>query len=155
MRNVDSATLQDSALASLGTGISSAVSPTPLVLLIEDDAAIRESVGEFLQSEGFAVASAGNGRDALELLKRGVRPAMIFLDLSMPVMDGWDFRQAQLQDGALKEIPTLVMTAAGFSRATIRQQFGAVDFVRKPLAPSELLAALERTRYGGSFASAT
>ena len=153
LRDVDSATIEASALAPSASGRASP-EQHPLILLIEDDNAIRESVGELLESEGFAFVSAGNGRDALELLKRGVRPALILLDLTMPVMDGWDFRQAQLQDETFRSIPTMVLTAAGFSRETIRLQFGAVDFVRKPVAPSELLAVLNRTCYRGPFASA-
>jgi CheY-like chemotaxis protein len=50
----------------------------------------------------------------------------------MPVMDGWDFRSEQLRDSALKDIPVFILTAAGFSSATIRAQFGPVSFVPKP-----------------------
>jgi len=130
--------------------------PRLQILVVEDDFAIRESVTELLVSAGYTVVTACNGRDALNRLQQGLRPAIIMLDLTMPVMDGWDFRQAQLRDEALKAIPTLIITAAGFSRETMRLQFGDVDFVRKPLPPTELLAALDRRRcYRGSFDSAS
>ncbi len=114
------------------------------VLLVEDDLAIRETISDLLEAEGFFVLAAANGQDALQILRSQPCPAVILLDLSMPVMDGWDFRQAQLRDAGLRDIPTMVLTAAGFSRETIRTQFGDVDFVRKPVAPDELVAAVNR-----------
>lgn len=143
MHKLDSDIGEDSAPATpAGGGRSSA--PRLQILVIEDDHAIRENVSELLMLEGYSVATACNGRDALDRLRQGLRPAIIMLDLTMPVMDGWDFRQAQLRDEALRAIPTLVVTAAGFSRETIRMQFGDVDFVRKPLKPDELLDTLAR-----------
>src|ERR1017187_7986435 len=58
------------------------------VLLIDDDAAIRQTLGEALQEDGFEVMVAPNGRQALELLSNRPRPAAILLDIMMPVMDG-------------------------------------------------------------------
>jgi CheY-like chemotaxis protein len=116
----------------------------PRLLLVEDDTPIRESLGEALREEGFDVVAAADGREALEVLRSGPRPSAILLDLTMPVMDGWDFRQAQLSDPSLCDIPVLIVSASGFSLETIRLQFGEVTLIRKPVRRVELLEALAR-----------
>jgi len=68
------------------------------ILLVDDDPDIRSAVKEFLHHEGFTVVPAPNGADALNTLRTGFRPNVIVLDIMMPVMDGWDFRAAQLAD---------------------------------------------------------
>jgi CheY-like chemotaxis protein len=119
-------------------------SSRPRLLLVEDDEAIRQSLGEALQDNGFEVATAGNGCEALGLLRSTPRPAAILLDLMMPVMDGWDFRQEQLADSELRDVPVVVVTAAGFSEETIRLQFGDVQVIPKPVPYLTLLTALGR-----------
>ena len=109
------------------------------VLLVEDDADVRNAVCDLLGSEGLTVVAARDGREALDLLLAGLRPSVIVLDLTMPRMDGWDFRQAQMGDRDLRDIPVIVATAAGFSAETIRTQFGDVQFLRKPLDPVTFL----------------
>src|SRR6476619_4917232 len=116
----------------------------PRLLLVEDDVPVRDSLREALQEEGFRVVTAANGRDALAVLRRGPRPDAILLDLMLPVMDGWDFRQEQLRDPALSDIPTFVVTATGFSIETVRTQFGDVELFPKPVPFLDLLAALGR-----------
>jgi CheY-like chemotaxis protein len=119
--------------------------PSPRrVLVVEDDAAIRMALTEALQDEGFDVAAAANGRQALDRLRGGPLPSAIVLDLMMPVMDGWDFRHAQLQDPKLRQIPVVVVTAAGFSTDTVKTQFGDVALVPKPVEFVDLVSALER-----------
>ena len=115
------------------------------MLVIDDDPSICSALSEVLREEGFEVASATNGREALDLLRGGPAPSAILLDLMMPVMDGWDFRQVQLQDPGLRDIPVVVVTAAGFSPSTIRTQFGAVALIPKPVPLIELLNVLGRT----------
>jgi len=123
------------------------------VLLVEDDVAIVNSLGEALRDEGLEVAVAENGREALEILRSGFRPFAIVLDLMMPVMDGWDFRYEQLRDPALRAIPVVIITATGFSADTIRAQFGNVDLLSKPVPYPELLDLLDRARAAGSTAA--
>jgi CheY-like chemotaxis protein len=89
-----------------------------VALVVDDDVHIRESLSEYLQEEGFDVRSASHGLEALEVARRGPRPDVIVLDLLMPVMDGWDFRAAQLASPDLADIPVVVISAAGFSAAT-------------------------------------
>ena len=115
---------------------------TATVLLVDDDLSIVDGVTDFLQEEGFKVVSATNGAEALSLLRGGVAPDVILLDVMMPLMDGWDFRATQLADPALRKIPIVVMSACGFAPETIRQQFHAYDVFAKPIELSHFLQAL-------------
>lgn len=87
--------------------------PIAVILLVEDEPAVREASEALLQAEGYRVVSAVDGRDALAILRAGLRPCIIILDLLMPVMDGWRFRREQLRDAELLKIPTIVYSAAG------------------------------------------
>ncbi|MEW6270756.1 MAG: response regulator [Thermodesulfobacteriota bacterium] len=87
--------------------------PTPIILLVEDEEAVREVIAAVLDTEGYRVRTASNGREALDVLRGGLRPCMIILDLMMPVMDGWQFRAEQLRDPELLKIPTIVYSAIG------------------------------------------
>ncbi|NTU79074.1 MAG: response regulator [Chloroflexales bacterium] len=82
------------------------------ILVVDDDAAIREALTSVLEEEGYQVQSAANGREALEILRAGGDlPSLILLDLMMPVMSGWDFRAAQQADPSLAHIPVIVLSA--------------------------------------------
>jgi len=70
-----------------------AAARSPLILVVDDDAAIRRFVAEALRDEGYLVAEAGDGRAALSAVERD-RPGLILLDMTMPVMDGWQFADA-------------------------------------------------------------
>jgi len=111
------------------------------VLIVDDDSDVRTALKELFETEGYNVVLAANGRAALNRLREGLRPRVVLLDLMMPVMDGWDFRTHQQQDPALKDIPVFILTAAGFSDATIHAQFGQIPFVPKP-PPHDLLLEL-------------
>jgi len=89
------------------------VATTKAVLLVEDEPAIALSLGDALREEGLAVATAQNGLEALQLLRNGLRPSVILLDLMMPVMDGASFREAQRRDPRLAAIPVVVLSAGG------------------------------------------
>jgi len=117
---------------------------TPTLLVVDDDANISRALSNLLEGEGYRVISAENGKRGLELVEAGLRPDAIILDLMMPVMDGWDFRAEQLKDPAICETPVIVLTATGFSRRTIREQFGWVEYIPKPPPPDHLLDTLRR-----------
>ena len=114
------------------------------MLLIEDDEEIVSSLSEALRGDEVEVAAASNGREALQMLRDGLRPSAIVLDLMMPVMDGWDFRNEQLRDPTLKDIPVVVITATGFSEGTVRMQLGKVALLPKPVPYLDLLAFIGR-----------
>jgi CheY-like chemotaxis protein len=83
------------------------------VLVVEDDPEIRDLLHDVLNDDGFRVKLARHGQQALELLNRGPRPELILLDLSMPVMDGWQLRRHMLTRPELAEIPVIVLSALG------------------------------------------
>jgi CheY-like chemotaxis protein len=87
--------------------------PAGVVLLVDDEPSIREVSEALLESEGYRVVCAVDGSDALAILRGGLRPCIIILDLMMPVMDGWEFRRQQLGDRELLKIPTIVYSAVG------------------------------------------
>jgi len=81
------------------------------VLIVDDDLDARQALAELLEYRGFSVASAANGREALNYLRNSSLPRIIILDLMMPMMDGWEFLEHQSRDFALMEIPVIVLTA--------------------------------------------
>lgn len=113
------------------------------VLVVDDDEDIRESLCALLEDEGHRVAQAANGMEALGYLRENLPalPCVILLDLMMPVMDGATFRAEQLRDPALREIPVVVITAAG-PQAIAR--LSATHIVRKPLKIESVLEAIAR-----------
>jgi CheY-like chemotaxis protein len=114
------------------------------VLIVEDDDAVVEGTCDLLEAEGYYVVRARDGHDALDQLRRGLRPCVILLDLMMPRMNGWEFRQEQLRDDDLRDIPVVVITAGNFSEASLRAQLGDIEFVPKLSSPDTLLAAIRR-----------
>ncbi len=114
------------------------------VLFVDDDADIREGVVLLLEDAGFCVATAGDGREALELLRSGAPPpALIVMDLMMPEMNGWELREHLLRDAALAAIPIVVVT--GDTRAEHRaEQLGAAGYLAKPFDGAALLEMVSR-----------
>ena len=112
------------------------------VLIVDDDFALREALCAALEGEGFSVASAGNGREALDYIREQGPPCVVLLDLMMPIMNGWEFRAVQRQDPELSSIPVVVLSA--FSRATDEELRDVKDFLRKPVTLTELLNTIRR-----------
>ena len=113
------------------------------VFVVEDDPELREALTYLLEYHGYRVDGAANGREALDYLRRETAPCVILLDLMMPVMDGWEFREAQLGDPALASIPTVVVSA--FSRRDeAAERIRANAFLAKPIDPEALLATVGR-----------
>jgi len=108
------------------------------VLVVDDDAAVREGLLEFLRDEGYEALGAENGRRALDLLEEGEAPRLILLDLMMPVMDGWQF----LAERARRAYPTPVVLLSGLS--FIRDAPGVADFLCKPVDFAKLRDCLDR-----------
>jgi len=120
------------------------------ILVVDDDADIRESVVDALSDEGYRVAGASDGGEALRLLRvEKLRPALILLDVMMPGMDGAAFRDAQLKDPELAGIPVVVFTANGSASDTaLRLQ--ADGYLKKPAPLDDLLTVVDRTAGGGA-----
>jgi CheY-like chemotaxis protein len=111
-----------------------------LILVVDDDRDIRETLTDVLQDEGFKVVSAANGRDALSYLRGSTRPCLILLDLMMPVMDGWAFRHFQSEDPSLREIPVVVLSAAPEAEGAL----GAIPVLRKPVSFDNLVGTISQ-----------
>jgi CheY-like chemotaxis protein len=125
----------DSAESTAGTRPHPSVHHCP-VLIVEDDADLRDMMSQLLSLEGFNAATVSNGREALEYLHNGAKPDVILLDLMMPVMDGWEFRRRQQADPAMSDVPVIVLSALDQSRAA---DVNAIAFLKKPLDFDRLL----------------
>jgi CheY-like chemotaxis protein len=112
-----------------------------LVLGIEDDKELRRTLADVLQEAGYETQVAWNGADALGKLRRGPRPRVILLDLMMPVMNGWQFRTAQLEDPRLADIPVIVLTAADIEEEAA---IHPAAYLRKSIRLDGLLQSLAR-----------
>jgi CheY-like chemotaxis protein len=111
------------------------------VLLVEDDVDFREGLADILRSEGYTVTCAANGLEALEYLRRAdTAPKVILLDLAMPVMDGWGFRQRMLAESSIADIPVILLSGARDFPASNLQALGALT---KPVDLSRLLQMIE------------
>src|SRR5438105_3128734 len=86
------------------------MSGVPCILVVEDDPMIREVLAGLLVDEGYEVDEAAHGLEGLERL-RACRPDLIVLDLMMPVMDGWNFRDRQRQLADCADVPVVVLSA--------------------------------------------
>ena len=110
--------------------------PMANILVVEDNDDVREMMAVTLELEGHDVATAVNGRDALNKLQSGDTPSLILLDLMMPVMNGWEFRRALENDPALKRVPVVIVSAA--TDELTRRSPDAV-YLTKPVDMDELL----------------
>jgi CheY-like chemotaxis protein len=113
------------------------------VLVVDDDFATQERLSMLLGSEGYRVATACNGVDALERLRAFERPELIILDLKMPKMDGCAFCEKRRQSPEWATIPLIVLSAA-VDGAEVATALGASAYFLKPVDPLELLAALRQ-----------
>jgi CheY-like chemotaxis protein len=82
----------------------------PCVLIVEDDDDVREFMELLVSTSGYETMTARDGAEALAMMRQR-RPCMVLLDLQMPRMDGWQFRERQLQDMALANVPVVCVTA--------------------------------------------
>jgi excisionase family DNA binding protein len=109
-----------------------------LVLVIDDEQLVRDSVSDFLTDEGHQVQVAADGDEAMSLLASAPRlPDLIILDLKMPRLNGWRFRERQLGDARLAAIPVIVVTSVAEANVA-----GAM-VLKKPLRLDALAKAME------------
>jgi CheY-like chemotaxis protein len=115
-----------------------------VVLVIDDNADIREMVCLVLEGDGYEVAGVSNGKEAIDWLHAEAAPSVVLLDLTMPVMDGYQFLRAKAADPGLVDVPVIVLTAVtGFRPLPLDQQVR--ECLPKPFSTRALLDAVERS----------
>ena len=119
------------------------VSPNrgPVVLIVDDDPEIRETISLLLEEEGYRVVEAPHGAAALDLIPHH-QPAVILLDMRMPEMDGWQFAAAY-RELPLPHAPIITMTAAADAKRWA-SEIGANDVIAKPFQVNDLITTVGR-----------
>lgn len=115
------------------------------VLVIDDDIYLREVLHEILSDDGYDVREASDGMAALDTLAEWT-PAVIILDLMMPVMDGREFRARQRDLGRAIDVPVIVLSAS--RQIDAAAELDAARILAKPFEMDELLSAVQSLREG-------
>jgi CheY-like chemotaxis protein len=113
----------------------------PCVLIVEDDADVREFMNVLLSHSGFETVTATNGAEALQVVRER-RPCLVLLDLMMPVMDGWTFRAKQLEDPAIADVPVVCLTALSEGQQLTERLHARC--LKKPVEFGDLLDEVRR-----------
>jgi CheY-like chemotaxis protein len=116
-----------------------------MVLVIDDDAEIRQALTEILEDENYSVSAASNGKEAIDMVSRGPCPDVILLDVMMPVMDGWHFLSARLAHPRLVEVPIIIISA-GIEAEREAKKVGVFEVAKKPLHVDDLIRRIEDCR---------
>jgi two-component system cell cycle response regulator DivK len=123
-----------------------------LVLVVDDFADNREMYSEYLAYCGYSVIEAKNGKEAIEAAQEK-QPDIIIMDLSLPVMDGWEATRRLKADERTKKIPVVALTGhalAGHSQGA--REAGCDSFLAKPCLPDQLVAEIKRMLEPGKSA---
>ena len=118
-------------------------SSKPIVLVVDDNTDAIEALAQILEYEGYAVATAYHGREALDYLGGNPTPDLIVLDLMMPIMNGWELRAELAKVPALVKVPIVVMTALAQAA-----EIEADAIVAKPIDLKRLLMIMDRLLAG-------
>lgn len=114
---------------------------TSFILIVDDDLAIREMLQMLLEGEGYRIVMASNGKEALEMIRQQ-RPALILLDLMMPIMDGWQFLDCMKSRPDLQSLPVVLLSANRELARTARQN-NVKAYLSKPFETGQLLEYIE------------
>jgi two-component system cell cycle response regulator DivK len=116
----------------------------PLVLIVEDYSDAREMYAEYLEFQGFRVEQARNGKEAIE--RATVRPPdVVLMDLSLPVMDGWEATRRLKADERTRHVPVIALTGHALSGTVdTATQAGCDGFITKPCLPEDLVAEIRK-----------
>lgn len=118
---------------------------TSKIMVIDDDSDMLEAMRFLLESEGFEVITACGGAEGLETLK-SVRPDYIFLDIMMPVMNGWDVLREIKNDSEIMDIPVSMLTVKPLTKEMLSNDDikGIVDYVTKPFTKEDVMETLNQ-----------
>lgn len=136
--------------------MNSATDPSarkPLVLVVDDFADNREMYSEYLSFSGYDVIEARNGKEALEAAQERL-PDIIIMDLSLPVMDGWEATRRLKADARTRQIPVVALTGHALAgHSTGAREAGCDAFLAKPCLPDQLVAEIRRMLATGKLSS--
>jgi CheY-like chemotaxis protein len=130
------------------------MSETKLILIVDDDESIREILVEVLASAGFAALAVSSAFDALNHIARSGPPALVLMDLTMPLMDGRQLLAERRKSPTLSQVPFVLLTANPNVSAT---ELGAAEVLVKPIGMEDLLSVARRyasTDTSGTFSAA-
>lgn len=114
------------------------------ILIVEDDQFIREAISDLLEMEGYNVLAAPNGQAGIDLMRASsAPPALVLLDLMMPVMDGFGFREEQLRDERLSATPVVIMSADG-NVLEKSQRAKASAYLKKPVSLDDVVETVRK-----------
>lgn len=114
------------------------------ILVVDDDAEIRDLAELVLRGGGYQVVKAASGWEALDAMRRA-QPDLVLLDVNMPEMDGWELLRLLKADEAWRNLPIVMFTVKMEFRDKVHAlQDGAFDYITKPFAYEELLGRIER-----------
>jgi two-component system, cell cycle response regulator DivK len=116
----------------------------PLILIVDDNLDVREMYCTYLEFSGFRCSEALNGEDALAQVAAEC-PALILMDATMPLMDGWEAARRLKEDTATKNVPLIMLTAHAFQEHRERADaLGVEGFLAKPVLPDDLAQEVRR-----------
>jgi two-component system, cell cycle response regulator DivK len=124
-------------------GVGHASRQAPLVLVVDDFEDNRAMYAEYLAHSGYRVEQAANGEEAVEITRR-LKPDVVVMDLSLPIMDGWEATRRLKAEAGTRHIPVIALTGhalAGHSRGA--REAGCDAFLAKPCLPEKLVAKVE------------
>lgn len=110
------------------------------ILLVEDDDSIREMLQIALEFEGYRVRTASNGKEGLKVLATTPPPCLVLLDLTMPVMNGWEFARELRNDDVFDAVPIVIVTAFGEHELPAQ----AESVITKPVDLDSLLECVKK-----------
>ncbi|RZL96020.1 MAG: response regulator [Variovorax sp.] len=133
---------------------AAAATPAPLVLVVDDSITVRVFSQRLLQRAGYRVVLAEDGVEALERLKEE-RPRVVLADIEMPRMDGFDLARHIRSDGALANLPIIMITSRiAHKHREVARQLGVNHYLGKPYAPEELIQLVRLYATAGPVAAA-
>jgi two-component system, cell cycle response regulator DivK len=119
-------------------------SPPPLVLVIDDAEDNREVYVQFFEFQGWRTATASDGEDGLDKAS-ALAPTVIVLDLSLPLMDGWEVARRLKANGKTRSIPVIALTGHALDDSRRKAIAAGVDeYLTKPCLPADLAAVIRR-----------
>jgi CheY-like chemotaxis protein len=113
----------------------------PLVLIVEDDQALRDMLADLLDGSGYRTVTASDGAAGLDTLRQ-IAPDLVLLDVAMPIMDGLTFLRRRSEEACRPTVPVVVMSA--HQRESEARKLGAQQFISKPFDLDDLLGLVDR-----------